>query len=425
MSKRMEFYLPFLYFFLIIQKVVASMTGGFLGDMITFVDEILSFIILVCLFLVKGNHSKVILYFILFYLIGFCGSLFTSSPLQSIIIAVFGVVFFLNFPAIFIIFSRFNIFGNRIVLTGIKFLSILILFSVLFQFFFESKFFELRNLVGLKIDENYVSIFIPYPTIFYGLWESAMFNYFLTLFYFLKARNNKKYFFFSIFHFLVCLLSGRLTESVLLIITLLLAVSFRKLLLLVSVVLSLFIFKYSSFEESEASIFLAEGYVEKFIAYQDIDDNVPLRTALMYNAVDQSLLSFPFGVGIGGFSSKASQVFIGNTISNHSKYSYPDISRYNSNILGDNGLAMILGEFGVIGLLMYCIILIVICRRIVFLKIKNFPESDQQSIRLARLILPYFLLAMMKGNYHFYSFFLILFLVPISYSYFLKNDIHT
>ncbi len=357
---------------------------------------------------------------LLFYIVGLLGFITSNNVLNSFFISFVGLLFLLNFPAIFIFFKNLNIFQSKKILIFFKILTYLVGISILLQFVSEELYFNIRDFFGLRTEDNIVIFFTPYPTIFYGLWESAYFNFFATIFYFLRiiyqGRNINHSLGFCI-HFIATLLSGRLVESTILILTIFSFLKLKRKLLLISLALLGFIFVVSKFDTEEINILLNDGYYEKFTGYTDLSDNVPVRTALLQNAIEQSIISFPLGIGIGGFSSRAAQLFPKNTILNHSFYEHSYVARYNSNLLGDNGYATILGEFGVLGSIIYFIILFTVFKEIFLFNTRKLQIEVKLNFIFSKITLFYFLFSMLKGNYHFYTFYLILFLIPITYSF--------
>ena len=70
-------------------------------------------------------------------------------------------------------------------------------------------------------NDNMVAGITPFPTIFYGLWESAMVGIFLFFYwyYFYKTQNKKKYLFFILISISTVILSFRLLEVMVLLLS--------------------------------------------------------------------------------------------------------------------------------------------------------------------------------------------------------------
>jgi hypothetical protein len=415
--KKYSFLLFFLIFF---QNHISNFAGGNLGLFFSILDEFFFLFVIIFFILASKRFQRIYVYFSLFFLVGLLGFITSNDVLFSFFISLIGLLFVFNFPAIFIFFRNFNIFQSNKIIIFFNVLTLLIGISIILQLTSEDVYFSVRDFLGLRIEDNKVVFFTPFPTIFYGLWESAYFNFFATLFYFLKIiydSNNKYSKLGFIIHFTATLLSGRLVESVILLLTIFYYLNFKKKLSIIVLFILSFIFVTSKIDTEQINTLLNDGYYEKFTGYTDLSDNLPVRTALFNNAIEQSFWSFPLGIGIGGFSSRAAQLFLDNTIFNHSFYEHSYIARYNSNLLGDNGYATILGEFGILGSFIYFIILFTIYKKIFLFNITNLRVEIKLNFIFSRITLFYFLFSMLKGNYHFYTFYLILFLIPVTFSY--------
>lgn len=116
-------------------------------------------------------------------------------------------------------------------------------------------------------------------------------------------------------------------------------------------------------------------FPEHYAKYFSDDDELQARTALNLTSIEISKDYFPLGVGFGKFGSPTSQQIESDV---YWKYGIDTVYglnyQYNSNFMSDTFWPMILGETGVLGLLMYVIILIVIFKP--FIKIYTKQTTD-------------------------------------------------
>lgn len=128
---------------------------------------------------------------------------------------------------------------------------------------------------------------------------------------------------------------------------------------------------------SIAALFLMFlGYMiyfpEHYAQYFSDDDGLQARTALNLTSIEISKDYFPLGVGFGKFGSPTSQQIESDV---YWKYGIDTVYglnyQYNSNFMSDTFWPMILGETGVLGLLMYMTILIVIFKPFIKIYIKQ------------------------------------------------------
>jgi hypothetical protein len=178
-------------------------------------------------------------------------------------------------------------------------------------------------------------------------------------------------------------------------------------------------FNYSNLDKNQKEI-LDKVIFEKTRGYLNPDPNdLPLRNQLYYASFEVLKNRFPLGMGPGNFSNNSSQIFIKNTIKNHSDLKSFAIPIYNSNILGDSGYSMIAGEFGFIGVIIYSFFIISLFFKI-FLNKNNLSPNHLIFVQLTFF---YFIIGMIKGNYHFYTLFSILFISQFAYLY--RNNIRS
>ena len=113
-------------------------------------------------------------------------------------------------------------------------------------------------------------------------------------------------------------------------------------------------------------------FPEHYARYFSDDDGLQARTALNLTSIEIAKDYFPFGVGFGKFGSPTSQQIESDVYRDYGiDMVYGLNYQVNSNFMSDTFWPMILGETGVLGLLMYVIILSVIFIRFIKIYIKK------------------------------------------------------
>lgn len=407
--------------FLILQKIIASILGPVLGNFITLLDELFYLIIFIITIYKKDVISKNIsILFLILIGTGFISVFINKDIHFSFLAGMLGILFYFNIYNI-VIFRNFNFLESRVLYKFFYIITILIFLSIIFQVINVDGFFKLREVLGLKFNDNNIVGIVPFPTIFYGLWESAIVGIFLFyywIFYFKERKKTIHLFFITVSIFTI-ILSFRLTENIVLVISLFYLINKKWKVISASFLLIFISFNYSNLDKNQKEI-LDKVIFEKTRGYLNPDPNdLPLRNQLYYASFEVLKNRFPLGMGPGNFSNNSSQIFIKNTIKNHSDLKSFAIPIYNSNILGDSGYSMIAGEFGFIGVIIYSFFIISLFFKI-FLNKNNLSPNHLIFVQLTFF---YFIIGMIKGNYHFYTLFSILFISQFAYLY--RNNIRS
>jgi hypothetical protein len=407
--------------FLILQKIIASILGPVLGNFITLLDELFYLIIFIITIYKKDVISKNIsILFLILIGTGFISVFINKDIHFSFLAGMLGILFYFNIYNI-VIFRNFNFLESRVLYKFFYIITILIFLSIIFQVINIDGFFKLREVLGLKFNDNNIGGIVPFPTIFYGLWESAIVGIFLFyywIFYFKERKKTIHLFFITVSIFTI-ILSFRLTENIVLLISLFYLINKKWKVISASFLLIFISFNYSNLDKNQKEI-LDKVIFEKTRGYLNPDPNdLPLRNQLYYASFEVLKNRFPLGMGPGNFSNNSSQIFIKNTIKNHSDLKSFAIPIYNSNILGDSGYSMIAGEFGFIGVIIYSFFIISLFFKI-FLNKNNLSPNHLIFVQLTFF---YFIIGMIKGNYHFYTLFSILFISQFAYLY--RNNIRS
>lgn len=409
-------YLEILIIFFVLQKIISSILGSFAGEIVSVFDE--AFYLLIFIFTAYNYKDKLsrnfTLVFVIIIIIGVISVLFNEDISYSLFACFLGLLFYLNIYNI-VVFRNFNFLESKLLLNFFSFITLLILFAIIAQIISLDLFFKSREIIGLMYNDNIIAGIIPFPTIFYGLWESAMVGLFLFFYwiYHYKTQNKKKYLIFILISFFTVILSFRLTEVVVLFLSIFYIMNKKIKIITIILITVLFTNYYQNLNSVQKEAFNIL-FIEKFIGYVNPDkDNLPIRNQLYYSSFEVLLDRFPIGLGPGNFSNNASQIFLKNTVKNHSFLKFSGIPVYNSNILGDSGYSMIIGEFGFFGFITYAIFMITIFTKIFFKE----KKLNKYHILFLKLIFLYFVLGMAKGNYHFYTLFSVLFISQFAYLY--------
>ena len=173
-------YLEILIIFFVLQKIISSILGSFGGEIISVFDE--AFYLLIFIFTAHNYKDKLsrnfTLVFLVMMIIGVISVFFNYDISYSLFACFLGLLFYLNIYNI-VVFRNFNILESKLILNFFSFITLLILFAIIAQIISLDLFFKSREIIGLMYNDNNVAGITPFPTIFYGLWESAMVGLFL------------------------------------------------------------------------------------------------------------------------------------------------------------------------------------------------------------------------------------------------------
>lgn len=127
-------------------------------------------------------------------------------------------------------------------------------------------------------------------------------------------------------------------------------------------------------------------FPEHYMRYFSDQDMEQARTALNITSLEISIDYFPFGVGFGKFGSPISMQYESEVYHQYGIDTVYGLNyEFNSNFMADTFWPMILGETGIVGLVIYIIILVVIFKP--YIKIYIGKPSDLRVCMVVSLLI--------------------------------------
>lgn len=341
----------FFFFIACLSPIVENATTEILkwdtvSSILSIVDELFVLsLLLASIFVYKiMTFSKSELYLILFWTVGLFSGLLLDVSYITLFLGLFSTS---KAIIIFLCFKRFDFTYDEIIRL-IKWICTLYFFVLLFDLI-ELFYPELKNVIGYNPEKITERTRAGLRTIS-GLLTATHATLLGTFFYFAFTYYLKKNLFYRYSSAWIVLATVKIKDVFGFVMSVLLVVN--KKLKTVNLIIIAIIF-YGCF--IVYSIMLPEHYATYF---NDENSLEQARPALYYTSSKIAIDYFPFGVGFGRFASPTSQQIVSPIYKEYGiDYIYGLSYSWNSRFMADTFWPMILGETGIIGLILYIFIL--------------------------------------------------------------------